>query len=208
MVNKQDSQDVRLGSVSRANTWVPSSWGRRYSQRGAALTAKDRRTSSTLSLFILGHSYSSLYWLSHPSLGSQTDHIHPIHRNFWFASGGIVQLFGQRESEAWWLNQEEILTAAASRTSVSDTLAAYSWLWTENDLTIPIKADEYYAVAVKANRNLILAHRESSKLLLFTPDHAFNRVTPISSCPEYSLYTFNDVSNLGTWIERSVSKQF
>lgn len=147
-------------------------------------------------------------WLCHPPLNADTGHVHPIHRNFWLVCGGVVQRFGEPKTETWWLNQDEILTATASRTPVSDSLAAYSWLWEDDGLAIPIQPDEYYVVAVEANGNLTLVHRESGQLLLFAPDHAFDRVTPMPGCPEYSLLTFDDVCDLGTWIERSVSEQF
>jgi hypothetical protein len=44
-------------------------------------------------------------------------------------------------------NQNEILTAMASQCPFSDILAAYSWLWEADGLTIPIQPDEYYAAA-------------------------------------------------------------
>lgn len=139
-------------------------------------------------------------WLGYPPLEAGIGQVHPTHRSFWRVCGGIIERFG--EPETWWMNQNGVLTAGVSLTSVSDVLADYSWLWEDDRLTIPIQAEEYYVVAVEANGNLTLAHRSSGQLLLFAPDHAFTGVTPLKGCPPYSLLTFDHEPDLATWIER------
>lgn len=121
------------------------------------------------------------------------------HKNFWKLCGGIVERFG--EPTTWWENQNEVLTAEATRVRIADVLADYAWLWDDDGLEIPINPAEYYAVAVEANGNLTLAHRDNGRLLLFAPDHAFEDVTPLNGSPPYSLLTINDVPDLATWIE-------
>lgn len=138
-------------------------------------------------------------WVGYPPLGGDTGQIALAHRGFWAVCGGIVERFG--EPETWWMNQDQVLTAAATQISVSDVLADCSWLWDDDGLTIPIQPEEYYVVAVEANGNLTLAHRQSGQLLLFAPDHAFTGVTPLPGCPPYSLFSFDNEPNLAAWIE-------
>jgi len=123
----------------------------------------------------------------------------PVHRRFWAVCGGIVEHFGGPAS--WWDNQDEVLTPAAAREPFGDALDAYSWVWEQDGRTVPIDAGDYYAVAVEGNANLTLARRDDGRLLLFAPDHAFDGVTPLAGCPPYSLLTFDDMPDLGTWIE-------
>lgn len=153
-------------------------------------------------LLAWGPQHARQGWLCYPPLEADPGQVHPIHKDFWLVCGGIVALF--REPETWWMNQNDILTAAASRISISDTLALYSWKWEEEGLTIPIQPDEYYVIAEEANANLTIVHRESGRLLLFALDHAFDRVTTLPGCPPCSLLTFDDEDYLGKWIEQSV----
>ena len=138
-------------------------------------------------------------WLCRPPRDADGEAIAEIHRLFWQVCGGIVETFGAPTS--WWSNQNEVLTADAERVSVADFFTDYSWIWDGEGLKVPINADDYYAVAVEANGNLTLAHRQDDSLLLFAPDHAFSGVTPLAGCPPYSLLTIDQVPNLKTWIE-------
>jgi hypothetical protein len=138
-------------------------------------------------------------WLCHPPVLSDPAHVHEIHRRFWSVCGGIIERFA--EPDSWWLNQNQVLTTAATRTRVSDVLADYRWIWEDVGLQVPIQPDDYYTVAVEANGNLTLAHRQSGELLLFAPDHAFEDVTPVPGCPPYSLLTIDGVPDLRSWIE-------
>ncbi|MFB6719942.1 hypothetical protein ACFCV3_07275 [Kribbella sp. NPDC056345] len=125
--------------------------------------------------------------------------IDPVHQAFWSACGGIVERFG--EPESWWLSHTEVLTVEAARTSIAEPLDAYSWIWEQDGLTIPIQADDYYVAAIEGNGNLTLAPRHGGRLLLFAPDHAFDNISPLAGCPEYSLYTFDNQPDLASWIE-------
>jgi hypothetical protein len=122
-------------------------------------------------------------WLCAPPVHDEPVAVHQLHRSLWTSFGGIVERFG--EPESWWLNQDQVLTAAAANT----------------DLELPIETDEYYVVAEEANGNLTLAHRESGRLLLFAPDHDFDGVTPLPGCPPFSLLTIDDAPDLASWIE-------
>ncbi|MBB6566098.1 hypothetical protein HPO96_33105 [Kribbella sandramycini] len=113
--------------------------------------------------------------------------------------GGVVERFGEPESR--WLNHNEVLTAGATRLAVGQVLADYGWIWERAGIGVPIDGEAYYVVGVEANGNLTLAPRAGGRLLLFAPDHSFDDVTPLEGCPPYSLYTFDGVPDLGSWIE-------
>lgn len=138
-------------------------------------------------------------WFCHPPRDAESDRIVQTHKSFWRACGGIVERF--REPPTWWINQNEVLTSAATQVRVADVLNDYAWIWEDDGLEITIDPDDYYAVAVEANGNLTLAHREDGRLLLFAPDHAFVDVTPVVGSPPYSLLTIDEVPDLVTWIE-------
>lgn len=138
-------------------------------------------------------------WLCHPPHDVDGDSVPQTHKSFWKLCGGIVERFG--EPATWWNNQNEVLTVDATRVRIADVFADYAWLWEDDGLEVSISPDEYYAVAVEANGNLTLAHRDNGRLLLFAPDHAFTDVTPLAGSPPYSLLTIDDVPDLATWIE-------
>ncbi|NEA28718.1 hypothetical protein [Actinomadura bangladeshensis] len=138
-------------------------------------------------------------WLCHAPGHVDGGPFPKAHKSFWKLCGGIVERFG--EPTTWWENQNEVLTAEAAHVRVADVLADYAWLWEGEGLAIPIDPDEYYTVAVEANGNLTLAHRDNGRLLLFAPDHAFKGVAPLDGCPPYSLLTIDNVPDLATWIE-------
>lgn len=147
-------------------------------------------------------------WLCRPPLSAdqiQEHAVHPIHRELWTVCGGIVEQFNEPKSR--WLCHNEILTVAAAETSIGEMLDTYAWMWEEEGLTIPISAKEYYVVAVEANMNVTIVHRESGRVILFAPDPDDNGKTVLPGCPESSLYTFDDAQDLGTWIEQSVLEQ-
>ena len=68
---------------------------------------------------------------------------------------------------------ERGLTVDATRIPIAQVLTDYAWLWEDDGLEVSINPDEYYAVAVEANGNLTLAHRDDGRPLLFTPDTRF-----------------------------------
>ncbi|CCH19785.1 hypothetical protein [Micromonospora lupini] len=142
-------------------------------------------------------------WLCHLPRDADSDRIVQTHKSFWKVCGGIVERFG--EPSSWWINQNEVLTAAATQVRVADVLNDYAWIWEDDGLQIAINPDDYYAVAVEANGNLTLAHREDGRLLLFAPDHSFAGVTPVAGSPPYSLLTIDEVPDLKTWIEACAS---
>ncbi|MFG2005481.1 hypothetical protein ACGFNU_40665 [Spirillospora sp. NPDC048911] len=138
-------------------------------------------------------------WLCRPPEDVDSGSIPETHRRFWKLCGGILERFG--EPATWWTNQDEVLTADATRVELADVLADYAWLWEGDGLEASINPDEYYAVAVEANGNLTLAHRGNGRLILFAPDHAFAGVTPMPGSPPYSLLTIDEVPDLAAWIE-------
>jgi hypothetical protein len=166
------------------------------------------RTASLTTVSVSGRHYELIAWgpadrrrgwLCDPPAAAEPVRVHTTHRLFWSVCGGIVERFA--EPASWWMNQNDVLTATAARTRVSDVLSDYQWLWDDAGLDLPIEPDNYYAVAVEANGNLTLAHRRSGELMLFAPDHDFTRVTPVPGCPPYSLLTIDDTPDLSSWIE-------
>ncbi|MDA3644774.1 hypothetical protein LZ318_24385 [Saccharopolyspora indica] len=133
-------------------------------------------------------------WLCRPPQQAGAEEFHPVHRAFWAVCGGITEWFG--EPGSWWRNQDEVLTADVAQIRLAEVLEA-SALWDGHD--IPIQPDEHYVVAVEANGNLTLVHRQSGRLLLFAQDHAFTGVRPLPGCP--SLLAIDDVPDLTRWIE-------
>jgi len=129
-------------------------------------------------------------WLCRPPHGPDGERVAPVHESFWAVCGGMVERFG--EPTTWWTNQNEVLTAGAARVSVDEVV---------DELELPVNPDDYYVVAVEANGNLTLARRDDGRLLLFAPDHAFDRVTPVEGCPPYTLLTFDELPDLTAWIE-------
>lgn len=128
----------------------------------------------------------------------------PALRDFWSVCGGIVERFN--EPATWWLNHDEVLTPSVAFNQpgmLAEMVDAYSWIWEKNDLVAPTEEvlRSYVTVAIEGNANMTVAHRETGQLLLFAPDHAFDGITPWAGCPEYSLYTFDELPDLAAWIE-------
>lgn len=118
----------------------------------------------------------------------------------WAVFGGIVEQFGGPST--LWLNQNEVLTVSASRTSFADVVGQYDWLWTDEKLPLP--GEEllpFVTVAIEANGNLTAAHGETGRLVLFAPDHSFDSVTPLPGCPRFSLYSFDAMPDVWSWVE-------
>ncbi|MFG3558330.1 hypothetical protein ACGGAQ_28525 [Micromonospora sp. NPDC047557] len=150
-------------------------------------------------LLAWGSSKSRRGWLCRPPHDVDSGPVPWPHKSVWRLCGGIVERF--REPDTWWNNQSEVLTVDAAHISVAEVLADYAWLWEDHGLELSVNPDEYYAVAVEANGNLTLAHRDDGRLLLFAPDHAFVNVTPLAGSPSYSFLTIDHVPNLAAWIE-------
>ncbi|WP_218164651.1 hypothetical protein [Lentzea waywayandensis] len=118
----------------------------------------------------------------------------------WAMFGGTVEQFGGPST--LWLNQNEVLTVSASQTSFSDVVGQYDWLW--SDERLPLPGEEllsFVTVAIEANGNLTAAHGETGRLVLFAPDHSFDGVTPLPGCPPRSLYSFDVLPDLVSWVE-------
>jgi hypothetical protein len=110
-----------------------------------------------------------------------------------------VERFG--EPWSWWMNQKAVLAATAARSSVARVLDEYGWIWRGAGLKVPIDPTEYYPVAVEANGDVTLVHRENGRIVLFAPDHSYPRVRPFPGCPPRSLLTIDDLPDLASWLE-------
>ncbi|WP_250006787.1 hypothetical protein [Actinoplanes sp. M2I2] len=139
-------------------------------------------------------------WLCRQPQGGVVDvAVAPVHRRFWEVCGGMVERFG--EPTTWWTNQDEVLTAEATRVPAADALADYAWMWDQDGLEMAIDPADYYTAAVEANGNLTLARHDDGRLVVFAPDHSFSGVTPLADSPAYALLTIDDVPDLTSWIE-------
>jgi hypothetical protein len=110
--------------------------------------------------------------------------------------GGIVESVDETES-TWLLAHNDVLTAAeASRKeSFIDAIAlAFP------DKRVPIDLSPYYSIAMEANSNTTLCHRQSGAVLLFAPDHAFDHVTPLPGFPELTLYELHGAPTFRDWV--------
>ncbi|MET9629387.1 hypothetical protein ABZX92_18180 [Lentzea sp. NPDC006480] len=144
-------------------------------------------------------SWGSSGWLCEPP--SEGDSSHPDSlRAFWRVFGGTVEQF--HGPSTLWLNQNQVLTVDAASLSLSSVISEYGWLWTDAGLEVPVEEmRDYVTVAIEANGNLTAAHRETGRLVLFAPDHSFSDVTPLAGCPPRSLYSFDELPDLASWIE-------
>ena len=186
-------QNVDVGS--------PGSWARGSLPdlpRLSALLASARVTPVS----VAGRSYELL---SRDSSGwlcelPQDSDVPPALRGIRSVFDGTVEQFGGPST--LWTDQDEVLTASAAGMSPADVIAHYEWAWANEGLTVPVEEmRSYVTVAIEGNGNLTAAHRETGRLVLFAPDHELSDVTPLQGCPEYSLYTFDELPDLASWIE-------
>lgn len=191
----QPGEDVVVGASS--------SWARGALPglpRLSALLASARVTPVS----VAGRSYELLVWgssgwLCRPPWDPGQGFPEAL-RGIWSVFGGTVEQFAGPST--WWLNQNEVLTVDAAGTSLSRVIGEYDWLWKGEGLVVPVEAmRDYVTVAIGANGNLTAAHRETGHLVLFAPDHAFDGVTPLPGCPPYSLYSFDELPDVSSWIE-------
>ncbi|GAB3282092.1 hypothetical protein [Kineosporia babensis] len=134
-----------------------------------------------------------------PSADASALAVAPVQQSFWTLLGGIVETAGQGESRLD--NQDAVLTVEAALEPFGEALEAYAWIWEEAGQEVPIQTEDYYVAAIESNYDLTLARRTDGSLLLFAPDSGFDDITPFAGSPEQSLYTFDDLPDLTSWIE-------
>jgi len=118
--------------------------------------------------------------------------------------GGIVERFNQFES-SWLLNLNDALTQKEAADGTF--LASLKCMFDDERLTLPIDPTEYYSIAGEANGNTTLCHRKTGRLLLFAHDHAFDYVTILKGCPDFTLYTIRGASTFRQWVN-AISRQW
>ena len=117
--------------------------------------------------------------------------------------GGIVER-AREPRGSWLLNQNDVLTTREARHDAS-FVEDYAELF--GDRGIPIRPSEYYCVAIEANGNTTICHRDTGAILLFAPDHAFRHVKALPGCPRYTLYTLDGAPRFEDWVE-TLAKQW
>ncbi|WP_211319857.1 hypothetical protein [Quadrisphaera granulorum] len=152
-----------------------------------------------LELLAWGPAQERRGWLCLPPVVDAADDFHPVHRQLLGVCGGIIERFG--EPDSWLLNQNDVWTLSAAAEDLAGGLEAYAWPWEEQGQAVPIDPQDHYVVAVEANGNLTIVHRDNGALLLFAPDHDFDGVTPLPGSTEYSLMTIDEAPDLASWLE-------
>ncbi len=148
-----------------------------------------------------GHRFG---WICLPPSLESAINIHSLHTDLLRSFGGIVERFNEPE-DTWLLNHNEVLTAHESShdaTFIND----YMWAFDNVGAILPIRLSDYYSIAREANGNSTLCHRSSGKVVLFAPDHAFDFVSPLEGCPEYTLYRLIGVETFRDWVEAIASQ--
>jgi hypothetical protein len=143
-------------------------------------------------------------WLCAAPSPSPRDDIYPPHAVLLRSFGGIIERANEPDG-TWLLNQNEVLTeheASHDGSFIQD----YAWAFDDAG-GIPIALPEYYSIAREANGNDTLCHRREGTILLFAPDHAFEHITPLPSCPEYTLYTIDGAHRFADWVN-TIARQW
>jgi hypothetical protein len=83
----------------------------------------------------------------------------------------------------------------------------YAWAFSQAGSKIPIDLTAHYSIAREFNGNTTLCHRVTGEVLLFAPDHAFEFVTPLEGCPDFTLYRIEGARDIRGWVD-CVSRQW
>jgi hypothetical protein len=133
-------------------------------------------------------------WLCMPRSEVLSAPLYEDHRTLLRSFGGIVERFNQPD-DTWLLNLNDALTERAAASVDPDAYAAVF------DGPLPIDVEPYYPIAIEANGNTTLCHRESGEILLFAPDHSCDHITVLSGCPDYTFYTVDGARVFREWVE-------
>ena len=109
--------------------------------------------------------------------------------------GGVIERFNEPATQL--LNHDAVLTNHEASFDAS-FINNYSWAFDDN---VPIDTAAYYTIAREANGNTTICNRADCSILLFAPDHAFDDVSPMDGCPEFTLYNIDGASTFTDWVE-------
>jgi hypothetical protein len=137
-------------------------------------------------------------WLCLPPTADLPNRLYTDHADLLRSFGGVIERFNEPE-DTWLLNHNDALTLREASHDAS-FINDYLWAFTDAGAELPIQPTDYYSLAREANGNTTMCHRTTGEVILFAPDHAFNFVTPLDGCPEYTLYKINGVSTLADWV--------
>ena len=141
----------------------------------------------------------SIGWLCPATVESAPDELFEDHRLLLSVFGGVSERFNEPE-DTWLLNHNDALTLRESGHDAS-FIADNQWAFEDAGIEIPIVLTDYYAIAREANGNTTLCHRKTGDVILFASDHAYDHITPLKECPEYTLYTIDEVPTFVDWVE-------
>ena len=138
-------------------------------------------------------------WLCPATFDSAPNDILEDHCLLLSVFGGVVERFNEPE-DTWLLNHNDVLTLREASHDAS-FIANYQWAFEDAGIELPIALTDYYAIAREANGNTTLCHRKTGEVILFASDHAYDHITPLKGCPEYTLYTIDDAPTFADWVE-------
>jgi hypothetical protein len=127
------------------------------------------------------------------------------HRILFESFGGINETLNE-PGENWLQNLNSSLTMGNAMCDAS-FIEDYSELFEMDNCDIPINLSEYYSLAIEANRNTTICHKENGNILLFAPDHCFSHIEVYPGSPEYTLYTYKEAHSMREWVE-NVARQW
>jgi len=141
--------------------------------------------------------YGRIGWLCLAPSSRSDDKTCRKHRQLLQHFGGIVERFNEPD-DTLLLNLDSALTnydASFDATFIDN----YSYMF---DGEIPIVLSDFYTLAREANGNTTICHRNDGSVLLFAPDHSFDNLSPLTGCPEFTLYNVDNVSIFTEWVEQ------
>ena len=190
-----------------AGSWTPSSskfeqlFPSLYALLHAATLTAVENGAERFVLFSWWRDEKHFGWLS-PEDHGVPEGIFPDHAVLLQSFRGSVETYNSPDT--WILNHNDVLTANLSGTDAT-FIEAYGWAF-EDIGGIPIDLAHFYSIAEEANGNATLCDRRTGDVLLFAPDHAFDYVTVLEGCPEYSFYRLNGADRFAAWVD-TIAKQ-
>jgi hypothetical protein len=125
--------------------------------------------------------------------------LHAHHRLLLSCFGGISERW--HEPHTWLLNLNSALIEARSAIGFNGGEDYYLAMCEDAGLRPAVNPREYVSFAFEANGNCTMYHKRTSRVLMFAPDHAFDFVTPLDGCPDYTLYTIDGCPDFRSWVE-------
>jgi hypothetical protein len=152
---------------------------------------------------------NTMGWLSPlPSLEQPPSYLHEDHRLLLKYFGGIKEHwnnsieFYEGEFDTWIANLNSAMCLEDSIEGFKGWEKGYEEECKRQGMKQIIKSTDYISFAFEANGNLTAYHKQTSELLLFAHDHAFDYVIPVKDTPAYTFYHFKGCQYFSDWVEQ------